>query len=376
MAANSPTERLILQCLAPLRTLLESESVTEVLVNRHDSIFFEEAGKLLPAQASFPSPRELDVLLNLLAQNAGLVIHPTDFELDTAIVGPPPLRIHANFGASSAKGVCLTLRRIAQRKMTLDELVHRHQSLTLAACEFLRLAVCRRRNVLISGGTGSGKTTLLRCIGDHIPPEERVVLIEDTAELDFRQPDVVSLLTRSRDAFGEGEVTMRDLFRSSLRLRPDRIIIGEVRGPEAFDLVQALSSGHAGSLCTIHADSPQLALTRLEGLAMASGVPTPAAVLRSQISQVIHYVLQISRQPDGSRKVIRIDRLEESRGDQWLLQPVFGAPPRGATAASHLVWSGEPEPWLESLPPGVLAAEAPELAAALGPSASPRGNRT
>lgn len=360
MDDRSPVERLIWRALEPVACLLARESVTEVLVNGPTSVFYEEGGRLLPADPSsrFADDHALRTLLNLLAQHSGRVVHDTDFELDTSVAGPPALRAHVNFGASSRNRVCLSLRRISQLDLSLEDLVERYGSLSREAAEFLQLAIRFRRNILISGGTGSGKTTVLKCLCDAIGADERIVVIEDTPELRLKQSDVVSLLTRQADAHEEGEVTMRDLFRSALRLRPDRILIGEVRGEEALDLIQTLSSGHAGSLCTLHADNPFLALTRLESLAIASGVPIPPPVLRGQISRVIHYVLQVDRMPDASRKVTRLDRLDVSRDDSWALQPVFVR-----AASSDLSWAGVDDPWLGCLEGDVVLGLAPALAA-------------
>jgi pilus assembly protein CpaF len=195
----------------------------------------------------------------------------------------------------------------------------------------------------------------MKCLCDEIDPAERLAIIEDTPELWLRQPNVVRLVTRGEDVHGEGEVTLRDLFRSALRLRPDRILVGEVRGPEAFDLVQALGSGHSGSVCTIHADSPALALTRVQSLALGAGIPVPSSVLREQISLTFHYVVQINRQTDGARRVSSVFRVEPFGGEAWALHPVFlrreGEP---------LSWVSQ-DPWLEGVGAEILSREAPSL---------------
>lgn len=328
MAVGTPTERLIFQALQPVRPWLDQEAVTEVLINGRDEVFYESGGRLQRADARFADSRDLDVLSNLLAQNSGRILGKLDFELDTSVAGPPALRIHANFGSTSTRGPIFTLRKLARGSVTLKDLVEVHRSLSPEACKFLLKAINTRRNIFICGGTGAGKTTVLKCLGEMIPPDERIVLIEDTAELAFDQPNVVSLLARKPDAYGEGEVTIRDLFRSSLRLRPDRIIIGEVRGPEAFDLVQALGSGHAGSLCTVHADSPLLAMARLHALAMMSNVPVPSALLQRQIAEVIHFVVQVQRLPSGQRVVSEIAKPSLGDDGSWSATPIFMRAPR------------------------------------------------
>jgi pilus assembly protein CpaF len=268
--------------------------------------------------------------------------------------------VHANFGASAPKGACVTLRRIAQATTTLADLVNQRESLSAEAAEFLLLAVGSHKNILVSGGTGSGKTTLLRCLCEGIPLHERIVLIEDTAELTFRQPDVVSLLTRPADGYGEGAITIRDLFKSALRLRPDRVIIGEIRGAEAFDLLQALGSGHSGALCTVHADSPFLALSRIHALASMSGLPVPSSVLHRQIQEVLHYVVQVDRAGSGARRVAGIARVEESHEGNWALTQVFDRQVTGGGAAT-LTWAGNADPWLDRIPVDALRKAAPTL---------------
>lgn len=363
-------EGLIVRSLYPLRELLFDDEVTEIVINGHRNVFFEKAGILRVADAYFDSAHDLDLVIKLLAQHAGRALGPHDFEVDTAIEGPPAIRFHANFASSTPRGACLTLRRIARDSTSLSDLIHTKGSLSLEAAEFLLLAVKQHKNILISGGTGSGKTTLLRCLCEGIPDHERIVLIEDTAELSFRQPDVAALLTRPPDVYGEGAITIRDLFRSSLRLRPDRVIIGEIRGAEAFDLLQSLGSGHSGALCTIHADSPALALSRIHALASMSGLPIPSAVLHRQIEDVIHYIVQVSRLMNGARAVTSVARVAQGTGENWNVMSVFERDPNSLDA--RLTWSGIDDPWLAALPQERLATEAPHLAETRTPSGKKR----
>jgi pilus assembly protein CpaF len=313
-------ERLVFKVLAPLRSSFDDAQVTEILINGSSGVFLEKAGLLIEAPEVRFSQTQLNVVLQLLAQVEGRVLHEDqDFELDVALEGPPPLRVHANFGPTSFQGVSLSFRKLSKRAASLEMF----PELTGDPAAYLFGALEERRNIVIAGGTGTGKTTLLNATARAIPANERIVVIEDTQEIGLPQPNVLSLVTRRPDKYGRGEVTIRELFRSALRMRPDRLIIGEVRGGEAFDLIQALGSGHSGSLTTVHAESPLLALSRIHGLALQSGVPVPPESLRRQISEVVSAVVQVSRTVRGARRVTRIEIVEPSDGTTWGLRPLF-----------------------------------------------------
>lgn len=339
--APSASERLLWRALAPVRSLLESSEISEVVINGPASVFFESGGKLQRAVGvDFEDIGALQVVCNLLAHHSGRVLGKWDFEVDASVIGPPALRIHANLGSVSSQGPVIALRKLTRGNITLTDLETRFGAITSEAREFLGTAINGRRNILVCGGTGTGKTTILQCLSELIPPDDRILIIEDTAELSFRHADVVSLLARRPDPYGEGEVSIRDLFRSSLRMRPDRIIIGEVRGAEAFDLVQALASGHAGSLCTIHAENTGLALSRLHALCLMSDVPQMPQSIRQQISEVIHAVVEVQRLPSGQRVVTAISEVAPSREDGWQVLPVFSRQKRPGGQVGELERAG------------------------------------
>ena len=291
--------------LAPIRHLIEDARVTEILVNGPRSIYVEVQGKLvLVKDVSFPGEDELHAACVNLAQFAGKQFDREHPRFDGRL--PDGSRVHV-IGPPTAKFIAIAIRKFSQTSLTPNDLI-RMGSLTTESTLFLRAALLMKRNLLVSGGTGSGKTTILAILSTFIPEHERIVILEDTSELQIRLPHVVQLEARAPDMHGEGEVTLRDLLHSTLRLRPDRIIVGEVRGGEALDLLNALNSGHGGTMCTLHANSAYGALTKLETLVLFSGEEMPIRAIRAQVASAVDIVMQVSRFPDGSR---RIDHIAE-----------------------------------------------------------------
>lgn len=290
--------------LGPLREFLADDSVTEIMVNGHDKIYVERRGSLYETSARFESPDALLSAVQNIAQWVGREISEHRPVLDARL--PNGSRVHAIIPPAAKTGLYLTIRKFIRDLLTLDDLM-RYGSLSPIAKEFLEIAVRLRKNILISGGTGTGKTSLLNALSTAIPPEERVIVIEDTSELKLRQPHCLYLEAQAGDSQARGSVSVRQLFISSLRMRPDRIIVGEVRSGEALDMVQSMISGHAGSLSTVHASHPRDSLIRLETLALMSDIEIPQAIARAQVASAIHLVVQLTRfTDDGSRRITQI----------------------------------------------------------------------
>lgn len=322
--------------LEPIRRLLEDDSVTEIMVNGPEEIYSEREGRLEYTGLRFPSEDALRSAVNNVAQWVGREITEEHPVLDARL--PNGSRVHAIIPPSARGGTYLTIRKFSQAALTLDDFV-RLGSISPQAVEFLELCVRLRKNILISGGTGTGKTALLGALSRAIPESERIVVIEDTSELRLQQPHCLYLEARHPAPSGRGALNVRDLFRNSLRMRPDRIIVGEVRGGEALDLVQSMISGHSGSLSTIHAQTPADALTRLETLSLMSDVDLPVYVARAQVASAIHLAVQIARfTEDGSRKVTRITEvcgLDDA--NRYRLADLFTNQLRGKTPQGRLI---------------------------------------
>lgn len=311
--------------LGPLERLLADDSVSEIMVNGPRQIYVERHGQLELADICF---RDDDHVVNIASRIVGAVgrrVDETTPLVDARL--PDGSRINVTIPPLAVDGPTMTIRKFPKDDLTLEDLVER-RSLSRQMAQFLRLCAQLRLNLLISGGTGSGKTTLLNAISREIPKKERIVTLEDAAELRLQQPHVVRLETRPANIEGEGAVPMRALFRNALRMRPDRIIIGEVRGDEAFDLLQAMNTGHDGSMSTLHANTPREALTRMENMIAMSGVVLPTEFVRQQLGDAIHVIVQISRMRDGGRRVSSISEIVGIEGNVVSLQELFRFVPR------------------------------------------------
>ena len=327
--------------LAPVKPFLDDAAVSEVMVNGPDEVYIEKDGQLIKTDARFVDKEAYEAAVNNILQFTGKTL--TDFTplVDSRL--PDGSRVHVAKEPCARGGTVMTIRKFSKMMLDIDWLIELG-TLTPQAREYLHVMIAAEQNLLVSGGTSSGKTSLLNALSVFIPKGERLVVIEDSAELQLQQEHVVSLEARAADRMGRGLVTIRDLFRSSLRLRPDRIIIGEVRGGEALDMIQAMTSGHGGSMGTLHANSPIDALNRLETLALMSKVELPLHALRAQISSAIDVVVQTSRQIGGRRMVTQISEVLPLGGtDNYQLRNMFRLDQVDDTEGKdlRLVWTGE-----------------------------------
>jgi pilus assembly protein CpaF len=297
--------------LGPLEDLMADPRVEEVMVNGPDEVYIERAGRIERTEVSFASERALRDVIERIMTPLGRRVDELSPMVDARL--DDGSRVNVVIPPLAVGGASLSIRRFAAARPGPDELVA-SGSLTPEARDMLEAAVRARRSILISGGTGSGKTTLLNALSSYIGPDERVVTIEDAAELALRQPHVVRLETRPASVEGRGEVTIRDLLRNALRMRPDRIVIGEVRGAEALDLLTALNTGHDGALSTLHANSPEDSLRRLETLSLMAGVGLPHDAIREQVARGIEIVVHLARAGDGSRRVVEIAEVVRAAG--------------------------------------------------------------
>lgn len=307
--------------LTPIIDFLDDPEVTEIMINQPDEIWIERAGKLSLSKAAFKSDEDLMSAVNNISQYVNRRINDETPYMDARL--PDGSRIHVILPPCARKGICMAIRKFSKDPLTIQKLLD-FGSLTEAAVTFLNGCVHAKKNILISGGTGSGKTSLLNAVASFVSNDERIVVIEDSAELQLQQEHLLLLETRMPDRQGKGEMTIRDLLRSTLRLRPDRIIIGEIRAGEALDLLQAMNTGHGGSMGTIHANSSLDAMSRLETLTLFSGIELPLKAIRSQIASAIDIVVQTSRYHDGTRKVAHISEILplNEKGD-YRIQDIF-----------------------------------------------------
>jgi pilus assembly protein CpaF len=292
--------------LKPILSYLDDPDVSEIMINSHRDIWIERGGRVQPTEVGFDSGDALMSAVNNISQFVQRRIdeeHPT---MDARL--PDGSRIHVILPPCARKGICISIRKFAKEALTTQRLLS-FGSLNADCLTLIEAAVGLKKNIMVSGGTGSGKTSLLNALSSLIPNSERIIVIEDSAELQLQQDHVLLLEARMADRFGKGEVSIRDLLHSTLRLRPDRIIIGEIRGGEALDLLQAMNTGHGGSMGTIHANTPLDALSRLETLALYAGVDLPLRVIRAQVAAAIDIVVQTARYPDGSRKISHISEV-------------------------------------------------------------------
>lgn len=296
-------DQTVASLFAPLAPFLEGDAVSEIMINGHDEIYVEKEGRLHRTQNRFASEHDLMSALRNLSQFVGRELNAQQPILEARL--PDGSRVEAIIPPAATSGPMVSIRRFRRQELTLDRLVELGAASSGTAF-LLRNAIEQKHNVIVAGGSGSGKTSLLNALASLAPNDERLVVIEDSQELQIRLPHVVQLEAQPPDVRGRGAVTIRDLFRATLRMRPDRIVIGEIRGGEALDLIQAMTSGHRGCLSTIHATLPLDTLSRLETMALMSDVDVPLSVLRVQIASAIDTIVQVSRCSDGSRHVTHV----------------------------------------------------------------------
>ena len=336
--------------LGPLEDLLQDPAITEIMVNRHDQIYVEKSGKLSLSDAKFMGPEQVRGVIERIVAPLGRRIDEKVPMVDARLADGS--RVNAIIPPLALRGPAITIRKFSKKLLGAQELIE-FGSMTQQMAVLLEAAVKSRQNVVISGGTGSGKTTLLNVLSSFIPADERIITVEDAAELQLPQEHVVSLETRPPNIEGEGAITIRDLVRNALRMRPDRVVVGECRGGEALDMLQAMNTGHDGSLTTVHANTPRDALSRLETLALMSGLELPARAIRDQIASAIQIVIQQSRLQDGSRRITHITALTGQEENVFTTADIFvfqqlGLSPDGKVQGRY-VPTGFVPPFIEGL---------------------------
>jgi pilus assembly protein CpaF len=324
--SNAEKDRLVndvqheLFGLGPLEPLLKDPTISDILVNSHRKIYIERRGKLEVTNVTFKDDEHLMRVIERIVSSVGRRIDESSPMVDARLQDGS--RVNAIIPPLAIDGPVLSIRRFGAEPLRMSALIE-HKALTKDIADMLQMCISARLNVLISGGTGAGKTTLLNALSAFIPEDERIVTIEDSAELQLQQPHVVRLETRPPNIEGRGEVTQRDLVKNALRMRPDRIVIGEVRGGEAIDMLQAMNTGHDGSLTTVHANTPRDALARLETMIQMTGMHLSDRAMRQQVASAINLVLQVARLSDGSRRVTSISEITGMEGETITMQEIF-----------------------------------------------------
>ena len=335
--------------LSPVNTFLEDPSISEIMINGPGEVYIEQEGRIHKTAVTFDDEELLEAAARNIAQYTNKRVDHLTARFDSRL--PDGSRVHVVMPRCSRKGLCIAIRKFGKTSFTLDGFVERG-SLTPQAKEYLELVVELERNLIISGGTGTGKTSFLNAISEKIPLGERILVIEDSSELQLQQPHVLPFETAAADRHGYGAVSIRDLFHSALRMRPDRIIIGECRGGEALDLIQAMTSGHGGSMSTLHANTAADALHRLETMALMSGVEIPLTALRAQVASAIDVVVQLTRMNDGRRMVTEISEVGPlTIHSQYQVTNLFELEDRrnSKTHKLGLVWTGKKSGFAKSL---------------------------
>jgi pilus assembly protein CpaF len=317
----------------PLEPLLRDDSVTEVMVNGADRIYIERNGKIERAGVTFVDDAHLLRIIDKIVSQVGRRVDEASPMVDARL--PDGSRVNAIIPPLSLRGPTLTIRKFSRDPYTMDDLIN-FGTLTPKAAHFLAACVQGKLNMLISGGTGTGKTTTLNALSAYVPGDERIVTIEDAAELQLQQEHVITLEARPANIEGQGEVKIRELVRNALRMRPDRIIVGEVRGAETLDMLQAMNTGHEGSLTTIHANSPRDALARLETLVLTAGVDLPLRAIREQVASAFDVLVQITRLVDGSRRISHVTEVLRMESDVITLQDIFMSRPPDEESTSQV----------------------------------------
>lgn len=324
--------------LGPLEDLIADESITEIMVNGHDQVYVERAGRVERTPRRFLNNDSVLAIIERIVSPIGRRIDESQPYVDARLKDGS--RVNAIIPPLSIVGPCLTIRKFSKDPFTAEDLI-RFGSIERYIADFLRVCVLIRKNIIVSGGTGTGKTTMLNVLSNYLPDDDRIVTIEDAAELRLNKVHVVRLEARPPNIEGRGAITIRDLVRNSLRMRPDRIVVGECRGGEALDMLQAMNTGHDGSLTTVHANSPRDVISRLETMILMSGMDLPVRAIREQISSAVDIIIQISRFSDGTRKVVSVSEVVGQEGDQITMQEIFaykqtGIDPQGRIAGEFV----------------------------------------
>lgn len=322
-AGRSRLEKAVLQevvGLGALEDLLADDTITEIMINGPDAIFVEKAGRIARAPLKFTGARALVGIVERLLQTTGRHVDESSPMVDARL--PDGSRVNVIIPPLALNGMTVTIRKFGRHRLGMGELL-KADALSHEMALFLKLAVRARRNIVVSGGTGTGKTTLLNCLSELIAPEERIVTIEDSAELQLRHDNLVTLEARPGNTEGRGLVSIRDLVRNALRMRPDRIVVGECRGGEALDMLQAMNTGHDGSLTTAHANSPRDLLSRLEVMALMAGMELPLSAVREQIASAVNIVVQQARFACGSRRIVSISEVTGTESGRIQMQDLF-----------------------------------------------------
>jgi pilus assembly protein CpaF len=318
----------------PIQGLLEDPQITEVMVNRPDKVYIERAGKLQETHVKFENDDHILRVIERIVSPLGRRVDADSPMVDARL--PDGSRVNAVIPPVAIDSPTLTIRKFSKSKLTIKQLIE-FDTLTPMMSDFLRACVMGRLNIIISGGTGSGKTTLLNVLSSFIPENERVVTIEDSAELRLDQDHVVRMESRPPDIDGRGQVTIRDMVRNSLRMRPDRIVVGECRGGEALDMLQAMNTGHDGSLTTLHANSPRDALSRLETMVLMAGMELPLKVIRQQVASAVDLIVHQSRMKNGPRKITAISEVSGMEGDTIVMTDIFKYEQTGVTEDGSVI---------------------------------------
>ncbi|MFA5204990.1 MAG: ATPase, T2SS/T4P/T4SS family [Lentisphaeria bacterium] len=346
--AGADDKSFLVLFFEPVRPFLEDEAVSEILINGPNAIYVERRGKLEKTDAKFVSEPALKAAATNVAKSVGRQFNEDNPRLDARL--PDGSRVHAVLPPLARGGTVIAIRKFQKEKLTAARLIE-FGSLDETGARIIDTLVKLHRNVIVSGATSSGKTSVLNVLSGFIPEKERILVLEDASELQLQQPHTVYFETRKPDPNGKGEVTIRDLLHSTLRLRPDRLVVGEIRGGEALDLLQALNTGHAGSMSTIHANSPRDCLLRIETCALLSGIDIPLSALRAQVSSAVHVVVHTARLEDGSRKVMQIAEVLELQDGQYRTRDLYGFRRTGITAdgkvQGRFAGGGTPPTFLE-----------------------------
>ena len=342
---RSDEERLLTELmhdtfdLGPITPLLFDEEISDILVNTHRKVYVERLGRLEETSITFRDEAQLRLIIDRIISRVGRRIDESVPLVDARL--PDGSRVNAIIPPAALDGPVLSIRRFRRQALSIDDLLVLG-TLTPGIAEFLTGAVRARLNIMVTGGTGSGKTTMLNILSRYISNHERIVTIEDSAELMLQQPHVVRLETRPPNVEGRGEITQRDLLRNTLRMRPDRILVGEVRGDEVLDMLQAMNTGHDGSLTTLHANGPRDALHRLENLVLMAGHNLPDRAIREQVANALNLVVHVSRLSDGSRRVLSVQEILGMEGPVVTMQEIFRFVARGIDPVGNVVGDFEP----------------------------------